>query len=126
MANEQNLRPPWNPNEAREAGRIGGVASGEARRKRKACAEIAMRVIASELSGKDRAKVEAVTGKLDDDEATLYAAAFAQVVAKAIKGDVHAFRAMQEVIDKAQGGNLAQEREEDALSAALKEIGSNL
>lgn len=125
MANEQNLKVPTSE-EARENGRKGGIASGKARARKKACAEIAMRVIASELSGKDRAKVEAVTGKLDDDEATLYAAAFAQVVAKAIKGDVHAFRAMQEVIDKAQGGNLAQEREEDALSAALKEIGSNL
>ena len=39
MANEQNLRTPTSE-EAREIGRKGGIASGEARRKRKTLAEI--------------------------------------------------------------------------------------
>ena len=44
MSNLQNLRTPTS-DEAREIGRKGGIASGEARRKKKSCAEIAMRVI---------------------------------------------------------------------------------
>lgn len=35
MANEQNLRPPFTPSEARIQGAKGGAASGEARRARK-------------------------------------------------------------------------------------------
>ena len=125
MSNLQNLRTPTT-DEAREIGRKGGIASGEARRKKKACAEIAMRVIGSELSGADRAKVEKVTGPLGDDEATLYAAALAQVVTKAVKGDLKAFRELQNVVEKAQGGAAMQQREDDPLSAALRELGETL
>lgn len=125
MSNLQNLRTPTS-DEAREIGRKGGIASGEARRKKKACAEIAMRVIGSELSGADRAKVEKVTGPLGDDEATLYAAALAQVVTKAVKGDLKAFRELQNVVEKAQGASAVLQREDDALSAALKELGNGL
>ena len=125
MANEQNLRTPTTE-EAREIGRKGGLASVAARRKKKACAEIAMRIITSELSATDRAKVEKATGELQDDEATLYAAAMAQVVAKAVKGDLRAFRELQNVVDKAQGPVASHDREDDALSAALKELGGKL
>ena len=125
MANEQNLRTPTTE-EAREIGRKGGLASAAARRKKKACAEIAMRIISSELSATDRAKVEKVTGELQDDEATLYAAALAQVVAKAVKGDLKAFRELQNVVDRAQGPVASHDREDDALSAALKELGGTL
>ena len=34
MANEKNLKGPLSPNEAREQGRKGGIASGKARRKK--------------------------------------------------------------------------------------------
>lgn len=126
MANPENLRPPFSPSEAREYGRKGAAASAASRRKKKACAEIAMRIINSELSASDRAKIEKVTGPLEDDEDTLYAAAVAQMVAKAIKGDVRAFHELQGVVERMVGGFAQQEREDDALSAALKEIGAGL
>lgn len=132
MANPQNIIPHrFTSDQDREkaamAGRKGGVASGEAKRRKKSCAEIAMRVIGSELQGDMRSKVEKVTGPLGDDEATLYAAALAQVVAKAVKGDLKAFRELQNVVEKAQGGSAAQDgREEDALSRALREMGEGL
>lgn len=107
-------------------GRKGGVASGVAQRKKKSCAEIAMRVIQSELDPATRAKVEKVTGPLGDDEDTLYAAALAQVVTKAVKGDLRAFRELQSVVERGSGGFAQHEREDDALSAALKEIGAGL
>jgi hypothetical protein len=126
MANEQNLKPVRTASEARELGRKGGIASGEARRKKKTCAEIAMRVVNSELDPASRAKVEKVTGPLGDDEDTLYAAALAQVVAKAVKGDLKAFRELQNVIEKAQGASAVQQREDDPLSSALRELGGTL
>lgn len=125
MANPENLRTPTS-SEAREIGRKGGIASGAARRKKKSCADIAMRVINSELDPASRAKVEKVTGKLSDDEDTLYAAALAQVVAKAVKGDLKAFRELQNVVEKTQIGYQQTEREDDPLSAALKELGEAL
>lgn len=126
MANEQNLRPVRTESEARELGRRGGIASGEARRRKKTCVDIAMRVISSELDAKTRSTVEKVTGPLGDDESTLYAAAIAQVVAKAVKGDMRAFRELQNVVERANGGFVEQEREEDPLTKALREIGENL
>lgn len=100
--------------------------SNRAQRKKKTCAEIAMRVINSELNAETRAKVEKVTGPLGDDEDTLYAAALAQVVTKAVKGDLKAFRELQNVVDRAQGAQAVQQREDDPLSAALKELGESL
>ena len=129
MANEQNLRPftsDQSREEAAKNGRKGGIASGEAKRKKKTCAEIAMRVVNSELDPASRAKVEKVTGPLGDDEDTLYAAALAQVVAKAVKGDLKAFRELQNVIEKAQGASAVQQREDDALSSALKDLANGL
>lgn len=126
MANEQNLRPPFTPTEAREYGRKGAAASAESRRKKKAFADIALRVLNSELDPKTKATVEKVTGELGDDESTLYAAALAQMVAKAVKGDVRAFREIQNVVERAQGGFAHQEREDDALSKSLKELGETL
>lgn len=131
MANEENIIPhQFTPNQNREEaaknGRKGGVASGVSKRRKKAWADIASRIITSELSGADRAKVEKVTGPLGDDEATLYAAALAQMVAKAVKGDVRAFHEVQAVVERAQGANVSQEREDDPLSAALKELGGAL
>lgn len=125
MANPENLKP-LTTSKAREIGRLGGIASGEAKRKKKTCIEIAMRVIQSEMDGKTRATVEKVTGPLGDDESTLYAAALAQMVAKAVKGDVRAFREIQNVVEKAEGGHAQTEREEDPLSRSLRELGESL
>lgn len=125
MANPENLKP-LTTSKAREIGRLGGIASGEAKRKKKSCAEIAMRIIQSELDPATRAKVEKITGPLGDDEDTLYAAALAQVVTKAVKGDLKAFRELQNVVERGNGGFAMQEREEDALSAALRGLGEQL
>lgn len=116
----------FNSGNAAANGRKGADVSNRAQRKKKTCAEIAMRVIQSELDPATRAKVEKVTGPLGDDEDTLYAAALAQVVTKAVKGDLRAFRELQNVVERGSGGFAQHEREDDALSAALKEIGAGL
>lgn len=129
MSNEQNLIPftsDQNREEASKNGRKGGIASAKARRKKKECAEIAMRIINAELTGRNRAEVEKMVGPLDDDEATLYAAALAKVVSNAVKGDIRAFHELQSVVEKSQGGFAAQQREDDPLSAALRELGESL
>ena len=49
MANEQNLIPFRNENEAREAGRKGGIASGKARRRKASLMKCARRVLESPM-----------------------------------------------------------------------------
>ena len=52
MANEQNLRVPTS-SEARENGKKGGIASGEARRKKKSLREAMQILMDADLTGKD-------------------------------------------------------------------------
>ena len=52
MANEQNLRVPTS-SEARENGKKGGVASGEARRAKKTLREAMQILMDADLTGKD-------------------------------------------------------------------------
>ena len=49
-----------------------------------------------------------------------------KMFAKAVKGDVRAFREIQNVVEKAEGGHAQTEREEDALSKSLRELGESL
>lgn len=116
----------FNSGNAAANGRKGAYAANKIRRKKKAYQEIAMRVLNSSLDPTSRKKVEKITGELENDENTLYAAALAQMVAKAVQGDTRAFREIQNVIEKAQGGAEVMEREDDPLSDALKQIGESL
>ena len=50
MANEQNLKPPLSPKEAREQGRKGGIASGKARREKKQLRELAQMILEEEVT----------------------------------------------------------------------------
>ena len=52
MPNEQNLRVPTS-SEARENGRKGGIASGEARRAKKSLREAMQILMEADLTGKD-------------------------------------------------------------------------
>ena len=52
MANEQNLRVPTS-REARENGKKGGIASGEARRAKKSLREAMQVLMEADLTGKD-------------------------------------------------------------------------
>lgn len=53
MANEKNLKPIRSENEAREKGRKGGIASGEARRQKKTLREALQILMDSDLTGED-------------------------------------------------------------------------
>ena len=66
MANEQNLRVPTS-NEARENGKKGGIASGEARRRKKLLRECLEELLEKEItdkSGKTMTGAEAMAVKI--------------------------------------------------------------
>ena len=82
MANERNLNPVRSENEAREIGKKGGIAAGEASRKKKTIRE----TLEMMLSGKM------------PDGATRQDAIVVALLEKALSGDVRAFEAIRDSI----------------------------
>lgn len=86
MANEKNLIPnsERSPNEVRENGKKGGIASGEARRNKKLLRECLEILLEKEMKGKNGETItgaEALTTKL---------------FAEAMKGNVKAFEVIRD------------------------------
>lgn len=77
MANEQNLNIIQTESEAREKGRAGGIASGEARRARKTLKEELLLLLAE---GDTQSKVSLA------------------LIQKAMKGNVKAFEALRDTV----------------------------
>lgn len=82
MAGKNNLNPVRSTEEARERGKKGGIASGEARRKKKTIRE----TLEMMLSGKM------------PDGATRQDAIVVALMEKALSGDVRAFEAIRDSI----------------------------
>lgn len=100
MPNAENLIPnnKRSPREVRENGRKGGIASGEARRKKKQTAELMKNILNSSLEGKNRQTVKAFAGELEDEDLTVNALMAAGLVKAAATGNVKAFEAVQRYI----------------------------
>lgn len=98
MANEQNLNPVRTEEEARELGRKGGVASGEARRKKKTLKEIGDMI--GSLDIKD-AKVRELLAKagIEEEDMVRDAGMMFTLAIKAGKGDTRS----AELIAKIRG-----------------------
>lgn len=79
MANEENLNPIRTEKEARELGRKGGIASGEARRNKKTMKEMLDYLLEKEIENSR-------TG----EKVTYREAILTSAIKKAIKGDIKA------------------------------------
>lgn len=100
MPNAENLIPnnKRSPREVRENGRKGGIASGEARRKKKQTAELMKDILNSSLEGKNKQTVKAFAGELEDEDLTVNALMAAGLVKAAATGNVKAFEAVQRYV----------------------------
>lgn len=88
MANEQNLQPVRSKSEARERGRNGGKASGQARKKRKTLREGLLLLLNEPIKDKD--------GTLTDK--TTQDAIISGLIKRAIVGDTRAFELIRDTI----------------------------
>lgn len=88
---EDNLIPnnERSPSEVRENGRKGGVASGEARRKKKTMRELAVIVNSLPLSSKNKAQLP---DGIKEDEMTFQMGFIIKVYQQALKGDTKAMK----------------------------------
>lgn len=81
-----------------EIARRGGIASGEARRKKKQTAELMKNILNSSLEGKNKQTVKAFASELEDEDLTVNALMAAGLVKAAATGNVKAFEAVQRYI----------------------------
>ena len=94
MANEQNLIPVRTESEAREKGRKGGIASGEARRAKKTMAQLAELMLNSKLSEDKKEEIQSQFGDIIDEDATVASMMVAGQIKSAIGGNTKAFNAL--------------------------------
>lgn len=98
---KDNLIPVRSENEAREKGRKGGVASGEARRKKRDLRETLETLLKSTL------KDEEIVSKFEEfgfkKGMTMQDAISAAMIQQAVKGNVKAFVAIRDTIDPKEG-----------------------
>lgn len=99
---KDNLIPVRSENEAREKGRKGGVASGEARRKKRDLRETLETLLKSTL------KDEEIVSKFEEfgfkKGMTMQDAISAAMIQQAVKGNVKAFVAIRDTIYPKEGG----------------------
>lgn len=88
---EDNLIPnnERSPSEVRENGKKGGIASGEARRKKKSMRELAKIVNSLPLSSKNKAQLP---DGIEEDEMTFQMGFIIKVYQQALKGDTKAMK----------------------------------
>lgn len=126
MANEQNLQPVRTKKEARERGRAGGIASGKARRKKASLRKAAERIMKADIPKNLKKQIEKTYGELEDADDMMYTAWVAVMSNEVIKGNVQAFKALNEMTGFIDEQEEVENAEPDALSKALQEIADKL
>ena len=117
MANDENLIPnsARSPEELRENGRKGGVASGKARQKKRLMKDLVIEMLNSKIwSDELKAKILNVFPEMEDEKMQVQTAMIASQIQKAMKGDTKAFEVMrdtsgQKPIDKQEITNIDQD-----------------
>lgn len=124
MANEQNIEPYRfeSGSKAREAGRKGGIASGKAKREKKAMRELAKIMLDSPASGNAVKIAKQFGADLDDGDVTNAAAIIAGQMVAALKGNTNAAKWLADMLD----GGAESKMEDDGLSKSLEELGKRL
>lgn len=116
--NDGNLKRP-SSDEARELGRRGGVASGIARRRRKALREALDVYISLPVQDK-RSLNRLLRAGVDEDDADTQMLIVASLVQRAIDGNVRAAKLIFDLVAD-DSAHALDEREDDPITAALNE-----
>ena len=117
MANEENLKTPTTK-EARERGKKGGKASGEARRRKKTMREALEMLMQTEAPANVKAKLKAAGINADDADYQL--AVLAGQMMQAVKGNTRAAVWLSEIMGE-RTQNITVEQKIDDSRKALEE-----
>lgn len=105
MAGEDNLIPVRSEEEAREKGRKGGIASGEARRRKKTMREALEQLLYHGKIPETTKSMMRAEG-INDEEMTHQMVITRSLIAKAESGDVQAYNAICQMIGEKPADNL--------------------
>lgn len=120
MANEGNLKPVRTKSEARERGRNGGKASGEARRRKKTMRETAQLILDMQIpnAAKElKAKLKAMG--LTEDDFTYQSAIMIGIVNQAMKGNTKAAAFLRDTVG--ENPMMLQEESSSSLADAIED-----
>lgn len=110
MDGKENLMPVRSKEEARERGRAGGIASGEARRRKKDMYQLAHAMLNSKLNDKNAKTVKTIAGDVEDEDLTVSALMLAGQIKSAINGNTKAFQTLSQYNEVAQKKDDKQEK----------------
>ena len=117
--NDGNLKRP-SSEEARELGRRGGIASGAARRRRKALREAADIFLALPLPDKDEVKRLRKLG-LDRDDIDVQMGIVARLAQMAMLGDTKAAKLLFDIVGPEPETNYLDATNDDPITQSLNE-----
>lgn len=117
--NDGNLKRP-SSEEARELGRRGGIASGIARRRRKALREAADIFLALPLPDKDEVKRLRKLG-LDRDDIDVQMGIVARLAQMAMLGDTKAAKLLFDIVGPEPETNYLDATDDDPITQSLNE-----
>lgn len=123
MPNERNLIPVRSTEEARERGRNGGRASGEARRRKKSLREAAELYLSLPVSDK-RAWNKLAKDGVAPEDVDNQMAIIAGLSIKAAKGDAKAAKVLFDLLPS-DGTAPLEQVEDDPITKSLKEEAEN-
>lgn len=126
MAGVDNLRTPTTE-EAREIGKKGGIASGKARRKKKALNETLNELFSMPLKDGKINDIEQIKSlaAVKGQNITVQEAIVIAQIQKAIKGDQRAARLLFEMLGEQLTSNAAQTENHSALVDAIRKRNSH-
>ena len=121
MAGADNLRTPTTE-EARERGKKGGIASGKARRKRKALNDTLNELFSMPIKDGKLNELETIKSlaSIKGKNITVQEAIVLAQIQKALKGDQRAARLLFEVLGEHMTGTTVQTESHNALIEAIR------
>lgn len=127
MANEQNLRPPFNPEEAREYGRKGGIKSAESRREHKTIKSTVEKLLNEPVTNDKHLKLIEKAGMPMPKNPTYKDYLAANTLYKTIlRGDIGDLAKLIDMLGESNIAAQADTEKEDALSRSLRELAEGL
>lgn len=127
MANEENLIPftsEQSREEAKKNGRKGGIASGKAKRRKKAVREVIEMIASQQVTNPKMVnRVRSIMKDIDENDIDMLTYATAGMFMSSGNGNANAYRLLTGYLDESQA---IEEMPEDDLSKSLRELGESL
>lgn len=128
MAKEDIVKYQFTSDQSRtkaaENGRKGGIASGKAKRRKKAAREVIQMLAEEPITNKSlRKSVKGIANGIDEDDIDMIMGATMGLFQAAIKGNVSAYELIANNLDAAY---LEDEQQEDELSRSLRELAEEM